>query len=137
MDKQGITELIEAAMEARENSYSPYSNYCVGAALKLKDGRIFKGCNIENAAFGPGDCAERNQEVWVKGNRDFEAIAIVGGLRGKELDMSYPCGICRQVMREFVDPDTFKIYVASALDNYEEYTLSDLLPNSFGPDNLG
>ena len=136
--REEIRSLISAAFEGQERSYSPYSDYRVGAALLTSDGRIFKGCNIENAAFTPGDCAERTAvyKAVSEGYKDFKAIAIVGGAKDKGPDMAFPCGVCRQILREFTDPETFEVIVARAEDDYEKYTLEELLPKSFGPSNL-
>ena len=133
--------LIEAAFEARKNSYSPYSSYRVGAALLCDDGTVVKGCNIENASYGATICAERAAvfSAVASGKRSFCAIAIVGGSYDEEdntSDYAYPCGICRQVLREFTDPESFSVIVARSVEIYEEYTLNELLPNSFGPNNL-
>lgn len=132
-------ELIQAAMEARERAYAPYSGYLVGAALLADDGEIFQGCNIENASYGATNCAERTAffKAVSQGKRKFHAIAIVGGSRTVKQgdifpDMAYPCGVCRQVMREFCGPD-FRILVGRSAEDYEEYTLEELLPKSFGP----
>ena len=136
--KQDI-ELVQAAIRARERAYAPYSGYLVGAALLTDDGEIYQGCNIENASYGATNCAERTAffKAVSEGKRAFSAIAIVGGSRelGKGdafPDMAYPCGICRQVMREFCKPD-FRILVGRGTEEYEEYTLEELLPKSFGP----
>lgn len=132
-------ELIMTAIEAREDSYCPYSEYAVGAALLAKNGDIIKGCNIENASYGVTNCAERTAffKAVSGGYMEFSAIAIAGGsVNNARLDMAYPCGVCRQVMREFTNPKEFKIIVARAIDDYEEYTLEELLPHSFGPENL-
>lgn len=133
------TELIQAAMEARERAYAPYSGYLVGAALLTDDGEIYQGCNIENASYGAANCAERTAffKAVSQGKKRFRAIAIVGGSREVRQgdifpDMAYPCGICRQVMREFCGPD-FRILVGRSTADYEEYTLEELLPRSFGP----
>lgn len=133
------TELIQAAMEARERAYAPYSGYLVGAALLTDEGEIYQGCNVENASYGAANCAERTAffKAVSQGKRDFRAIAIVGGSRetGQEEpfpDMAYPCGICRQVMREFCGPD-FRVLVCRSTEDFEEYTLEELLPESFGP----
>ena len=136
--EKDIAKLIKAAFEGLERSYSPYSNYRVGAAILTADGRIFTGCNIENAAFTPGDCAERTAvyKAVSEGCKDFEAIAVVGGAKGKEPDMAFPCGVCRQILREFVEPDKFEVIVARSESDYEKYTLEELLPKSFGPANL-
>ena len=132
------TELIQAAMEARERAYAPYSGYLVGAALLTDDGEIYQGCNIENASYGATNCAERTAffKAVSQGKRNFQAIAIVSGreLQRGEIfpDMAYPCGICRQVMREFCGPD-FRILVGRSTEDFEEYTLEELLPESYGP----
>lgn len=134
--KQDI-ELMQAAIKARERAYAPYSGYLVGAALLADDGEIYQGCNIENASYGATNCAERTAffKAVSEGKNRFLAIAIVGGSRKQEdffPDMAYPCGICRQVMREFCGPD-FRILVGRGTTDYEEYTLKELLPESFGP----
>ena len=125
-------ELLDLAIEARRYSYAPYSEFHVGAALLTKSGKVYKGCNIENASFGATNCAERTAifKAVSEGEGDFEAIAIVGGKDGKELEICPPCGICRQVMTEFCDLDTFRIVLG---DEKEErsYTLTELLPLSF------
>ncbi len=134
-----IRELIKAAIEARRKSYSPYSHYQVGAALLTADGQIVTGCNIENAAYGPSNCAERTAffKAVSEGMREFTAIAIVGSLEGEELTQyAYPCGVCRQVMREFCEPERFRIIVAKSEEDYRVMTLAALLPESFGPENL-
>lgn len=126
-----MEKLIQAALEAKKNSYSPYSGYSVGAAILTEDGRIFTGCNIENASYGATNCAERTAlfSAVAAGYRKFTAIAIVGG-KGEQADMPYPCGICRQMLSEFCDRD-FKIIVAKNTDDFEEHTLGELLPYSF------
>ena len=132
-------ELIEKAIEARVGSYSPYSDYAVGAALMCGDGSIITAANIENASYGLTICAERAAvfKAVNNGKKNFRAVAIAGGIRGSEpKDYAYPCGACRQVLREFVNPKEFKVIVAISVDRYEEYTLEELLPNSFGPDKL-
>ena len=133
--------LIKKAMEARNNSYSPYSKYRVGAALLCSDGSIVSGTNIENASYGATVCAERCAvfKAVSSGKRDLRAIAIVGGDASEEECMSsyaYPCGICRQVLREFSDPSEFTVIVARSVSDFREYKLKELLPESFGPDNL-
>lgn len=133
-----MQQLVESALEARKFSYSPYSHFQVGAALLCKDGTVYTGCNIENAAFGPTNCAERTAffKAVSEGKRDFVAIAIAGGPAGEEiLDYAYPCGVCRQVMAEFCKSD-FRILVARSGTDYQTYTLKDLLPQRFGPDYL-
>ena len=138
--KVSYEQLIENAIEARKMAYTPYSNYKVGAALLSSDNKIIKGCNIENAAYGPTNCAERTAffKAVSEGVKEFSAIAIVGGVEN-ETDLfsgyAFPCGVCRQVMREFCDSE-FEIVVARSTDDYKVYTLGELLPESFGPDNL-
>lgn len=139
LDEKTIQELITAAIEARKKSYSPYSHYQVGAALLSGDGQIIKGCNIENAAYTPTNCAERTAffKAVSDGIRDFQAIAIVGSPEGDELTQyAYPCGVCRQVMMEFCRPSEFQIIVAKSEEDYRVMTLQELLPEGFGPDNL-
>ena len=134
-----VKELIREAFEARKNAYTPYSKFNVGAALLTKDGRVYRGCNIENSSYGATNCAERTAffKAVSEGERSFAAIAIVGGYSdGSKIGYAFPCGICRQVMREFTDPTAFKVIVAVSEDEYKEYTLEELLPESFGPDNL-
>lgn len=139
MEQEQILELIKEAQRAREFSYSPYSNYMVGAAVMTEAGDIYSGCNIENAAYGPTNCGERTAifKAVSEGKRKFKAIAIVGGKRGGEGDFATPCGVCRQVMMEFCDPETFKIVLAVDEINYTEYTLKELMPLGFGSGNLG
>ena len=125
--KKELKNLMIIAMEARNYAYCPYSNYSAGAALLCKDGRVT-------------NCAERTAffKAVSEGEKDFVAIAISGGSSGEDSDSyAYPCGVCRQVMREFCDEDKFKILVVKNEKEYEEYLLKDLLPKSFGPDNLG
>lgn len=134
-----IRELICRAIEARRKSYSPYSHYQVGAALLTEDGQIITGCNIENAAYGPSNCAERTAffKAVSEGIREFAAIAIVGSPEGDELtQFAYPCGVCRQVMAEFCEPESFRIIVAKSEEDYRVMTLAELLPEGFGPGNL-
>lgn len=131
-------ELVNLAIEAREHAYIPYSGFAVGAALLTKDGKVYQGCNIENSAFGPTNCAERTAffTAVYQGERDFEAIAIVGGKGGEPIsELCAPCGVCRQVMREFCRDD-FKIYLSKGDGTVLTYTLSDLLPLSFSGDDL-
>ncbi len=132
-------ELIREALKAREKSYCPYSNFAVGAALLTKGGNVIRGCNIENAAFSPTNCAERTAffKAVSEGITDFAKIAIVGGnVDGPIENFCYPCGVCRQVMMEFCDPDSFTIISAISEDDYREFTLRELLPEGFGPDVL-
>lgn len=155
-----LKELIKEAFAARERAYAPYSGFKVGAALLTRDGRVFHGCNVENASYGATMCAERTAvfSAVAAGERKFEAIAIVGGeasgsrdlLRNSEPSMSggasknrgptesrefvsgfaFPCGICRQVLSEFCSP-SFKVIVARSAGDYREFTLGELLPESF------
>lgn len=139
LSQERIKELIRKAIEARRNSYSPYSHYQVGAALLTADGQIVTGCNIENAAYGPTNCAERTAffKAVSEGIRHFAAIAIVGSPEGEALTQyAYPCGVCRQVMREFCEPENFQIIVAKSEEDYRVIKLAELLPESFGPANL-
>ncbi len=138
MDRQEKQELIRASLRMRKMSYSPYSHYCVGAALLCEDGTVFTGCNIENAAYGPSNCAERTAffKAVSEGRKRFTAIAVCGGLRGEDPEDCTPCGVCRQVMREFCDPEEFLILCARSETEWKEYLLEDLLPESFGPENL-
>lgn len=131
-------ELIRIAIEARNNAYSPYSGYCVGAALLTEDGNVYKGCNIENASYTPTICAERTAiyNAVSKGESAFSKIAIVGSPKGEITQYAFPCGVCRQVMMEFFNPKTTDILVAMNEKEYKKYTLEELLPNGFGADNL-
>ena len=133
-----IPELIHKAIAAREFAYAPYSNFCVGAALLTKSGKIYTGCNVENAGYSATNCAERTAffKAVSEGEREFAAIAIVGGPRGPLTEYCSPCGVCRQVMREFCAPDDFKIYLAKSPEDYREFTLEQILPMGFGPENL-
>jgi cytidine deaminase len=125
-------ELLEKAKEAKKNSYSPYSGFAVGAALLCGSGKVYTGCNIENGAFSPTCCAERVAffKAISEGERDFKAIAIVGGEADGEEKFCPPCGVCRQVMSEFVDSENFKIYLVRN-GKIEEYTMSEILPLAF------
>lgn len=133
------SELVKLALEARESAYAPYSNFKVGAALLTKKGKVFLGCNIENAAYSPSNCAERTAffKAVSECEKEFEAIAIVGGKDGEELEICAPCGVCRQVMMEFCDAETFEIILGRTENEYQKYTLKELLPLGFGPENLG
>lgn len=131
-------ELVNLAIEAREHSYCPYSNFAVGAALLTRDGKIYQGCNIENSAFSPTNCAERTAffTAVYQGEREFEAIAVVGGKAGQPVsELCAPCGVCRQVMREFCKDD-FKIYLSKGDGTYVEVKLTELLPFGFTEFNL-
>ena len=129
-------DLIALAAEMTRHSYAPYSHFHVGAALLCRDGRVWTGCNIENAAFGPTVCAERVAffSAIRDGARDFERIAVVGGEEGRIMSFTYPCGVCRQVMREFCGDD-FAVIVSDGKE-IREIALGDLLPHSFSPADL-
>jgi cytidine deaminase len=136
-------ELVQCAIKARERAYAPYSHFTVGAALLTKNGGVYSGCNIENAAFTPGNCAERTAifKAVSEGETEFDAIAVAGGAEGGGASfdtLCAPCGVCRQVLREFVSPDTFRILLAplNAPEKISVWTLAALLPESFGPENL-
>lgn len=131
-------ELILRAVEARKNAYTPYSHFQVGAALLTKGGRVYTGCNIENAAYTPSNCAERTAffKAVSEGERAFSAIAIVAGREGEPLVVTAPCGVCRQVMMEFCDPKTFRILLAASPESYRTLTLEEILPLGFGPEDL-
>ncbi|MEF9865321.1 MAG: cytidine deaminase [Oscillospiraceae bacterium] len=134
--------LISEAFKAREASYSPYSNFMVGAALLCKNGNIYHGCNIENAAYTPTNCAERTAffKAVSNGEREFAAIAIVGAPKDateSEFGYAYPCGVCRQVMEEFCSAETFRVITARSASEYLACTLAELLPHGFGPKDLG
>lgn len=130
-------ELYSAAESAMKKAYAPYSGYFVGAALLCKNDKIYTGCNVENASYPAGCCAERTAvfSAVADGERDFASIMIVGGKHGKIEDYAMPCGICRQVLSEFCGAD-FTVYVAKSPEDIREYRLSQLLPCSFGRDNL-
>lgn len=119
-------------------AYVPYSKYMVGAALLTRQGKVYKGCNIENAAYTPTNCAERTAffKAVSEGEREFDAIAIVGGYEGNPTDYAYPCGVCRQVMIEFCNPEKFRVITAISEEQYLEQTLAEMLPHGFGPQNL-
>lgn len=125
--------LIKLAMEARGKSYCPYSGFAVGAALQTKEGKIYQGCNIENAAFTPTNCAERTAFFMAvsEGEKEFCRIAIVGGKKDGVLERTSPCGVCLQVMQEFCDPDAFEVILATAEEKYEILKLRQLLPYGF------
>lgn len=134
-----VKKLIEEAILVRDNSYTPYSNYGVGAALLGTNGKIYKGCNVENATYTPTNCAERTAmfTAIADGQKEFVAIAVVGGRKDKGIeDYAFPCGVCRQVLREFCDPKNFKVIVAKSIDDYMVKNLEEFLPYSFSSDNL-
>ena len=135
MDKK---ELVKEALAAREFAYTPYSKFNVGAALLCKNGRVFRGCNIESASYTPTNCAERTAffKAVSEGEREFSAIAIVGGPAGAPLaDFCYPCGVCRQVMAEFCGRD-FKVYIAKSESEIREYSLDEIIPFAFTQEDL-
>ncbi len=134
-------ELLALALEAARRAYSPYSRFCVGAALLTSAGKVYTGCNIENASYPATICAERTamSAAVAAGEREFEAIAIVGGnaddiAAGRCLDACMPCGICRQFMAEFCRPG-FKV-ITGAPEKLSIRTLGELLPNAFSEDDL-
>ena len=132
-------ELIGLAHEARQRAYAPYSGFQVGAALLTKSGKTYLGCNIENAAYSPSNCAERTAffKAISEGETEFEAIAVVGGKAGeKPGQMCTPCGVCRQVMMEFCNPETFQIILEDENRGYQVFTLGDMLPLGFALKNL-
>lgn len=124
-------KLINMAIKARKNAYVPYSRFHVGAALITKSGKIYTGCNIESASYTPTNCAERTAifKAVSEGHKDIETIVIIG-----DSEFTYPCGVCRQVMREF--NKNMHVIIAKDENNFKEYTLEELLPNSFGPEDL-
>ena len=138
MKKEQIKKMIEIALSQLAYSYTPYSDFKVGAALLGKNGRIYTGCNIENAAYTPTNCAERTAffKAVSEGVKEFDAICIVGGKGGVVTEYAPPCGVCRQVMMEFCDPDEFRIILAKDEGDYQAYMLAELLPYGFGPGNL-
>ena len=129
-----ISRLIDRAIEGMSYAYTPYSGFRVGAALLTESGEIYTGCNIENAAYTPTNCAFF--KAVSEGERHFAAICIVGGKDGKLADYTSPCGVCRQVMMEFCEPEQFKIILAISREEYRIYTLKELLPEGFGPARL-
>ena len=138
MEQVMVEKLIDTAIEQLKFSYTPYSNFKVGVAFLTKSGKIYTGCNIENASYTPTNCAERTAffKAVSEGVRDFQAICIVGGEDGKLTEYTAPCGVCRQVMMEFCNPKTFQIILAVDKERYEIYTLEELMPLGFGPLNL-
>ena len=132
--------LVEMALEARRLAYAPYSKFKVGAALLGKNGVVYMGCNVENASYSATNCAERTAifSAVAEGQKEFEAIAIVGGNEdASELELCAPCGVCRQVLREFCNPKEFEVILARSAEDYKVFTLEELLPMSFGPEDLG
>jgi len=130
-------KLAAMAIAAKQNAYSPYSNFQVGAALLCKNGKIYTGCNIENAAYSPTNCAERTAifKAISEGELDFAAIAIAGSPIDGEPNYCYPCGVCRQVIKEFATDDLIVI-IAKTETDYKIHSLGELLPHGFGPEDL-
>lgn len=128
MDKK---QLIKVALEAKENAYVPYSNFQVGAAVLMDDNKVYSGCNIEISSYSPTLCAERTAifKAVSEGSRKIKAIAVVG-----DADSTFPCGVCRQVIREFGKDAT--VIIANSEEDFKEFSLEELLPNSFGPEVL-
>ena len=129
-------ELLQCAVEAREMAYAPYSGFRVGAALVGKSGKIYTGCNLENAAYSPTNCAERTAifKAVSEGEREFVSIAIVGGMDETIADFCAPCGVCRQVLAEFCDPD-FRVVLGTP-DKPQAFAFKDILPYGFGKTDL-
>lgn len=132
-------DLMEEALKTRKMAYTPYSHFNVGAALLAKNGHVYTGCNIENAAYTPSNCAERTAffKAVSEGVLEFEAIAIAGGSAATDdINVCAPCGVCRQVMMEFCDPKTFQVILGKSSSDYKVYTLEEILPMGFGPKDL-
>ena len=138
LEQEEIKRLIRTAKAQLDYSYAPYSHFHVGAALLAKNGSVYGGCNIENAAYTPSNCAERTAffKAVSEGVLEFDAICIVGGMNKELNKYAAPCGVCRQVMMEFCDPEEFQIILATSKKEYEIFPLNELLPLGFGPDNL-
>ncbi len=140
VDRSGLDRiaLIEAALGALPDAYAPYSRFSVAAATLWASGKIYTGTNVENASYPAGSCAERTAMNYAasKGERKLVAIAIAGGPDGAVKDYCPPCGVCRQVMREFADPKECVVLLAKSPEDYKEFTLEQLLPESFGPEDL-
>lgn len=131
-------DLIQTAIDCLPTAYVPYSHFHVAAALETVEGEVYTGINIENAAYTPSNCAERTAffKAVSDGKRDFMRIVVVGGPNGEIVDYCPPCGVCRQVMMEFCDPSSFNIIVAKSPEDYKVYSLVEILPEGFGPQNL-
>ena len=129
-------QLMQCAVEARKMSYAPYSDFHVGAALLGKSGKVYTGCNVENAAYSPTNCAERTAvfKAVSEGEKEFTAIAIVGGKSDELADFCAPCGVCRQVLAEFCDKD-FRLVLGNPKE-IKVYTFAEILPFSFGKNDL-
>lgn len=139
LKQEEIRQLIRTAKEQLAYSYAPYSHFHVGAALLAKNGTVYTGCNIENAGYTPCNCAERTAffKAVSEGAREFDAICVTGGMNGEVTEYTAPCGVCRQVMMEFCDPEEFQVIIAIDEEDYKIMTLKELLPMGFGPGNLG
>lgn len=136
LNAQQIHRLIDMALEERKKAYAPYSGFLVGAALLAKDGTVFTGCNIENSSFGATNCAERTAffKAVSEGKREFCAIAVAGAPKGETAsEYTYPCGICRQVMLEFCEPD-FSVICIRSKEDWQMLTLAELVPFGFSLD---
>jgi cytidine deaminase len=135
MDRETIERLVAHALEMMPRAYAPYSRFQVGAAVLAASGKVYGGANVENASYPAGICAERSAiaQAAASGERKLTAIAICGGKEGRIAGYCPPCGICRQTMREFCDPEAFRVVVARSAGDYKVYTLAQLLPDSFGP----
>lgn len=133
-----ICELVGRAKEQLRLVYAPYSRFHVAAALLCKDGTVYTGCNVENASYPAGNCAERTVvfKAVSEGKREFSCIVIMGGSLGKVESYCPPCGICRQVLREFCRPSEFQVILAKSEEDYQVFSLEELLPESFGPEFL-
>ena len=139
LEKDTAKKLIDKAIEARNKAYTPYSKFKVGAALLTKDHKIYTGCNIESASYTPSNCAERTAffKAVSEGDKDFLAIAVVGAPENESTNrLCPPCGVCRQVMMEFCDPEKFEILQLDENKNIKSFTLKELLPLGFGPKSL-
>lgn len=140
LTKEIAKGLAKEALDMRRFSYHPYSGFAVGAALLGKSGRVYTGCNIENAAYTPTNCAERTAffKAVSEGEREFTAIAVAGGSEEAQLPLEEcpPCGVCLQVMMEFCDPEEFQIILVQTEEEYSSYSLKDFLPKGFGPAQL-
>jgi len=138
MDNQTAARLVSLALEMVPRAYAPYSRFQVGAAVLAESGKMYGGANVENASYPAGICAERNAiaHAVASGERRLAAIAVCGGKDGAVSDYCPPCGICRQTMREFCDPEEFRVVVARSQSDFKIYSLAQLLPESFGPEAL-
>lgn len=133
-----IKDLITQAIDNIKYSYAPYSEFNVSAVLETASGEIYTGVNIENAAYSPTNCAERTAifKAVSEGHRDFSRIVVLGGSKSNIVDFVTPCGVCRQVLVEFANPEKFEIILAKSVDEYRVFKLSELLPHSFAPSDL-